>query len=42
MNAITFHGVGDVRAEDVAEPKIVDPSDIVLRITTRRKTARSR
>jgi threonine dehydrogenase-like Zn-dependent dehydrogenase len=34
MNAITFQGVGDVRAKDVADPKIVDPSDVVLRITT--------
>jgi threonine dehydrogenase-like Zn-dependent dehydrogenase len=34
MNAITFHGVGDVRAEDVAEPRLVDPTDVVLRITT--------
>jgi threonine dehydrogenase-like Zn-dependent dehydrogenase len=34
MNAITFHGVGDVRTRDVADPKIVDPADIVLRITT--------
>src|SRR5262249_53108802 len=34
MKAITFHGVGDVRVRDVAEPKVVDPPDIVLRITT--------
>src|SRR4030095_12754145 len=34
MNAITFQGVGDVRAKDVADPKIVDPTDVVLRITT--------
>ncbi|MGH7313518.1 MAG: zinc-binding dehydrogenase [Candidatus Rokuibacteriota bacterium] len=34
MKAITFHGVGDVRAEDVADPKVVDPADVVLRITT--------
>ena len=34
MKAITFQGVGDVRAKDVADPKIVDPSDVVLRITT--------
>ena len=27
MKAITFHGVGDVRAQDVAEPKVVDPTD---------------
>jgi threonine dehydrogenase-like Zn-dependent dehydrogenase len=34
MRAITFHGVGDVRVEDVADPKVVDPEDVVLRITT--------
>src|SRR2546425_11269146 len=34
MKAITFHGVGDVRVQDVAEPKVVDPNDVVLKITT--------
>jgi threonine dehydrogenase-like Zn-dependent dehydrogenase len=34
MKAITFHGVGDVRVDDVADPKIVDSDDVVLRITT--------
>jgi len=34
MKAITFHGVGDVRAEDVADPKVAEPTDVVLRITT--------
>ena len=34
MNAITFHGVSDVRAQDVPEPRLVDPTDVVLRITT--------
>ncbi|MBI4637984.1 MAG: alcohol dehydrogenase catalytic domain-containing protein [Candidatus Rokubacteria bacterium] len=34
MKAITFHGVGDVRAERVPDPKVVDPTDVVLRITT--------
>jgi threonine dehydrogenase-like Zn-dependent dehydrogenase len=34
MKAITFHGVGDVRCEDVGDPRIVDPTDVVLRITT--------
>jgi threonine dehydrogenase-like Zn-dependent dehydrogenase len=34
MKAITFHGVGDVRVDDVADPKIVDSADVVLRITT--------
>jgi threonine dehydrogenase-like Zn-dependent dehydrogenase len=34
MKAITFQGVGDVRVETVADPKVVDASDVVLRITT--------
>src|SRR5438445_4707894 len=34
MKAITFHGVGDVRVQDVPEPKVVDPTDVVLKITT--------
>jgi threonine dehydrogenase-like Zn-dependent dehydrogenase len=34
MKAITFHGVGDVRAEDVVDPKVVDATDVLLRITT--------
>jgi len=34
MKAITFHGIGDVRAEDVVDPKVVDATDILLRITT--------
>jgi threonine dehydrogenase-like Zn-dependent dehydrogenase len=34
MKAITFQGVGDVRLEDVADPRVVDPDDVVLRITT--------
>jgi threonine dehydrogenase-like Zn-dependent dehydrogenase len=34
MKAITFHGVGDVRMQDVADPRVIDPTDVVLRITT--------
>lgn len=34
MKAITFRGVGDVRVEDVRDPKIVDPGDVVVRVTT--------
>ena len=34
MKAITLHGPGDVRVESVADPRIVDPTDAVLRITT--------
>ena len=28
MKAITFHGVGDVRATDVADPRLVDATEI--------------
>jgi len=34
MKAITFHGVSDVRATDVADPKLVDATDVLVRITT--------
>jgi len=34
MKAITLHGVGDVRVESVADARIVDPTDVVVRITT--------
>ena len=34
MKAITFQGVGDVRTQDVADPKVVDATDVVVRITT--------
>ncbi len=34
MKAVTFQGVGDVKVEDVADPEIADPTDVVVRITT--------
>jgi threonine dehydrogenase-like Zn-dependent dehydrogenase len=34
MKAIAFRGVGDVRTETVPDPTIVDPTDVVLKITT--------
>jgi len=34
MKAITLHGPGDVRVESVADAKVVDPTDVVVRITT--------
>jgi hypothetical protein len=37
MKAITLHGPGDVRVESVPDPRIVDPTDAVLRITTERR-----
>jgi threonine dehydrogenase-like Zn-dependent dehydrogenase len=34
MKAITLHGTGDVRVESVPDPRISDPTDAVVRITT--------
>jgi threonine dehydrogenase-like Zn-dependent dehydrogenase len=33
MKAIVFHGIGDIRLNDVADPKIEEPTDAVIRIT---------
>jgi threonine dehydrogenase-like Zn-dependent dehydrogenase len=33
MKAIVFHGIGDVRLDDVPEPKLKDPTDAILRLT---------
>lgn len=33
MKAIVFHGVGDIRLDDVPEPKILADSDAIVRIT---------
>lgn len=33
MKAVVFHGVGDIRIDDVPEPKIKDPHDAIVRIT---------
>jgi threonine dehydrogenase-like Zn-dependent dehydrogenase len=34
MKAVCWHGTGDVRVDNVPEPKIVDPEDVVVRITS--------
>lgn len=34
MRAVVFHGVGDIRLETVPEPKIEQPTDAIVRITT--------
>src|SRR2546428_14014008 len=34
MKAITFQGGGAVRTQAVADPKVVDATDVVVRITT--------
>lgn len=33
MKAVVFHGIGDIRLDDVAEPKLKDDSDAIVRIT---------
>jgi threonine dehydrogenase-like Zn-dependent dehydrogenase len=33
MKAVIFHGVGDIRLEDVPEPVIEQPTDAIVRIT---------
>src|SRR5207244_13030153 len=33
MKAVVFHGTGDVRLDDVPEPKIDDPNDAIVRVT---------
>lgn len=33
MKAVVFHGIGDVRLDDVKEPKIEAPTDAIVRIT---------
>lgn len=33
MKAVVFHGIGDIRLENVPEPRIKDPSDAIVRLT---------
>src|SRR5919109_2927418 len=33
MKAVVFRGIGDIRVEDVAEPKIEKPTDAVVQLT---------
>jgi threonine dehydrogenase-like Zn-dependent dehydrogenase len=34
MNAVVFHGVGDIRLEDVPEPIIQQPTDAIIEVTS--------
>jgi threonine dehydrogenase-like Zn-dependent dehydrogenase len=34
MRAVTFHGTGDVRVDTVPDPRIEEPTDAVIRITS--------
>lgn len=33
MKAVVFHGVGDIRLDDVAEPTLEQPNDAIVRLT---------
>jgi threonine dehydrogenase-like Zn-dependent dehydrogenase len=33
MRAVVFHGVGDIRIDNVPDPKIKDPNDAIVRLT---------
>lgn len=33
MKAVVFHGVGDIRLDDVADPVIQQPTDAIVRLT---------
>ena len=33
MKAVVFHGIGDVRLDEVKEPKLKDPTDAIVRLT---------
>jgi threonine dehydrogenase-like Zn-dependent dehydrogenase len=33
MKAVVFHGIGDIRLDDVAEPRIEEPTDAIVRLT---------
>jgi threonine dehydrogenase-like Zn-dependent dehydrogenase len=33
MKAVVFHGIGDVRLDDVKEPKIKEDTDAIVRLT---------
>ncbi|KAF3883790.1 MULTISPECIES: zinc-dependent alcohol dehydrogenase [Nostocales] len=33
MKAVVFHGIGDIRLDDVPEPKIQEPTDAIIQVT---------
>jgi hypothetical protein len=34
MKAVVFHGVGDIRLDEVPEPKIQEPTDAIVKLTS--------
>ena len=33
MKAVVFHGIGDIRLDEVPQPKIEKPTDAIVRLT---------
>lgn len=33
MKAVVFHGIGDIRLDNVSEPRIKEPTDAIVRLT---------
>jgi threonine dehydrogenase-like Zn-dependent dehydrogenase len=34
MRALTYHGTRDVRVDEVPDPKIEEPTDAIIRVTS--------
>lgn len=34
MQAVVFHGIGDIRLEEVPDPQLIEPTDAIVRVTT--------
>src|SRR3954471_13794342 len=34
MKAVVFHGIGDVRLDEVQDPVVTDPTDAIVRLTS--------
>ena len=33
MKAVVFHGIGDIRLDDVPDPQLQEPTDAIVRLT---------
>ena len=34
MKAVVFHGIGDIRLDTVKDPKLKEPTDAIIKITS--------
>ncbi len=34
MKVVVFHGIGDIRLDTVSDPKLKDPQDAIVRLTS--------